>query len=194
MVFPVFDKVFLKNIEILWGDNNFFVFNGIEVVMIKLHRFHMKIDKELLKEIDKRAMMMCTSRSKYINHVLSAMKELTSEFDLNPGIGVKTGDSCDFEYDIYVELRLELYNKLRYFQFRFGTFSIATVLRRILRFYLMRYKRSVGKIIKMVREFNRFIVGTYFDNGSHMCYGKQRTVRKIYICQNYTLKVIAGFP
>ena len=62
MVFPVFDKVFLKNIEILWGDNNFFVFNGIEVVMIKLHRFHMKIDKELLKEIDKRAMMMCTSR------------------------------------------------------------------------------------------------------------------------------------
>ena len=161
--------------------------------MIKYHRFHVKIDRKLLAAIDKRAISSCVSRSTYVNRALGRMTELVNEFDLHPIEHIFIKDGVNFSCDVFIDIKESMFERLRYLHYRFGTFSIGSVLRCILRFFLIKCEKSIFKLIRMVTEFNKDVLRCYSNIRSHMVDENIKTTRCIHINTNYRIHFLAGY-
>jgi hypothetical protein len=123
-------------------------------------RFHFKISKKLYDDFKRAARRSGYTLSQMINKVMHDMAPLLDEYDAMVAPDLPFEDCAVLDHDVWLEMQPWLFRKLEYLHYRFHTFSIATVLRRILRFYVVRCGGCVDlflrKLSRMVREVRRF--------------------------------------
>ncbi len=157
------------------------------------YRTKIKIDQELLSEIIIGSVKACTTRSGYINRILFKMLGIIDEFDYNPNTKPPIDVANDFPCNLVINIKKEYYERLKYLHFRFGTFSIATVLRFFLRLYLIKARGVINDIILMVRKFNQNRIWSCLDIGCHMSLKTHGISRIIILSDKFTLKNLTGF-
>jgi len=161
--------------------------------MTKLHRFHFKIDEELMKYFSYHCMYFGIDRSPLLNNILKKLLILIDEIDLFPISEITIEEVSNFNIDIIVNLNEELYSRLKYLHFRFGTFSIAILLRKLMRLYFIKFQGNMNRVLSNIKEFSKGRVWTCIDLETHMLLENNKTSRVITINSNYCITNILGF-
>ncbi len=137
--------------------------------MYTTHRFHFKIDAFLLEEIDKyRDKMNIASREGVINWIFETMMPCIHEEIKNPeSIGFNDG-AVSVSEDITVKIRDYNFDVIRFLRLRFHSFSFATILRYIIRIFLVLKNRVILGLLKEIIERNRGVVVSSAVFQTHM--------------------------
>ncbi len=157
-------------------------------------RFHFVSEEKLISDLDWAAASACMDRSTYVNFILGKMMIILDELDLFPMKEMLVDGMIGFSKNVIVKIKPEYLEKLKYLHFRFSTFSIATILRKILRVYLYRFKRSIYNIIKWIKDFFKNRIWSATDFETHMIFGKSETKRIIHLNSNNSIIYIKGYP
>jgi len=81
--------------------------------MTKFHRFHFKIDEDLMKYFSYHFMYFGIDRSPLLNNILKKLLVLIDEIDLFPISEITIEEVSNFNIDIIVNLNEELYSRLK---------------------------------------------------------------------------------
>ncbi|HBD92932.1 MAG: hypothetical protein A2015_13425 [Spirochaetes bacterium GWF1_31_7] len=162
--------------------------------MTMYHRFHFKIDQYLLSVLKWRGAYFGLDQSVVINQILKKMMVVINEIDLFPSDFILDDCETDFSENIIVKLEVEFYNKLRYLHYRFGTFSIACLLRRFLRLYLIRFRNTIIEILEIFKKYSEGRVWVCSNIQTHMLDAVNKISRILIITDNNVIQTIYGFP
>lgn len=157
-------------------------------------RFHFKIDSKLLREINSAATYFCTSTSGYINYVFRRMMTYIDSVDMGENLDFIRDDSKGFSKDLIIPLEGELYNKLKYLHFRFQSFSMADILRKILRMYVVTMKKDVPEIVDDIRIKLRGMKTLFVEFQTHMLLKKNKVTRIISLNTASQILNITAYP
>ena len=137
--------------------------------MYTTHRFHFKIDTFLLDEIDKyREKMNINSREGVINWIFETMTPYINDEIKNPySTGLNDG-AVSVSEDITIKIREYNFDIIRFIRLRFHSFSFATILRHILRLFLILKNSVILTLLKEIIERNRDIVISATEFQTHM--------------------------
>ncbi len=138
--------------------------------MYNSHRFHFKIDAFLLEEIDKYTKKMNNkSREGTINWIFETMMPyINNEIMNSESLGFSDGEIFVPE-EITVKIRDYNFDVIRFIRLRFHSFSFATILRHILRLFLILKNSMILSILKEIIHQNRDIKISATNFRAHMC-------------------------
>ncbi len=156
--------------------------------MYTTHRFHFKIDTFLLEEIDKyRDKMNITSREGVINWIFEKMMPYINEEIKNPySIGLNDG-AVSVSEDITIKIREYNFDVIRFLRLRFHSFSFASILRFILRVFLVLKNSVILGLLKEIIERNRNLIVSSTEFQTHMGTMKNNNNCILHLNSNYEL-------
>ncbi len=137
--------------------------------MYTSHRFHFKIDTFLLEEIDNfKAKMNISSREGAINWIFETMMPYINEEIKNPySIGLND-EPVSVPEDITIKIREYNFDVIRFIRLRFHSFSFASILRYILRLFLVLKNAVILDLLKEIVDRYRDIVVSSTEFQTHM--------------------------
>ncbi|HBD92766.1 MAG: hypothetical protein A2015_08810 [Spirochaetes bacterium GWF1_31_7] len=156
--------------------------------MYTTHRFHFKIDVFLLEEIDKfKEKMNISSREGAINWIFETMMPYINEEIKNPySIGLND-EAVSVPEDITIKIREYNFDVIRFIRLRFHSFSFATILRYILRLFLVLKNGVILGLLKEIIERRRDVVVSSTEFQTHMGTNESENNCILHLNLNYQL-------
>ncbi len=158
-----------------------------------LHRFHLKIDKQLLKKIDKyRIDFKLKNRDEVVNRIFSDFLPIIESSIRDSNTSDLSDNNKNFSEDIIIKIKEEYFSVIRFVKFIFKTFSYATILRKILRLFLID-KNELKKKRKYLKEIGNTVL-RFFKNEGEKTHMKNLTSFIIYLNKTYTPMLFLSPP
>ncbi|HBD94128.1 MAG: hypothetical protein A2015_17155 [Spirochaetes bacterium GWF1_31_7] len=156
--------------------------------MYNTHRFHFKIDSFLLEEIDKYCVKMnITSREGAINWIFETMLPFINDEIKNPYIIGMCDVAVSVSEDITIKIRDYNFDVIRFLRLRFHSFSFASILRYILRVFLVLKNSVILCLLKESIERNKDVVFSSTEFQTHMVPSKKQNNCILHLDSYYQL-------
>lgn len=161
------------------------------------HRFHFKINARLLSMLDTWSVRNGCDRSYMVNLILFKLQPVIEEYEMCGYQEYQGRDTEPLDQDIFVSLQNDLFRLLRYLHFRYSTFSMASLLRKILQIYFEKAcKFNVAEVMNYVaRVKKRALMRSWFSTELHAHMTHFRSFKEIILTLNerYELINVTGF-
>lgn len=119
------------------------------------HRFHLFMDKKLHALLKRGARLHGITMSNMANKVILELRLAINLYDVAMFPDLAFNDAVECSQEVWLEVQPRVFRILEYLRWRFQARSMATILRRILRFYLTRSREQIASYLKRLGAWFR---------------------------------------